>query len=119
MSGGPWKLTVRHGPDVTRERFDDLDAALEAARRRAQAISAEGPLKPASMLRTFDASSQVHARLEISGKGLLRPPTAGVDVRGDGRLVAFSGSVAREELTGGEDPFGLVRDALGQGARAR
>ena len=47
------------------------------------------------MLRDFEPSKQVQARLEISGRGLLRPPTAGVDLRGDGSLVAFSGSLAR------------------------
>ncbi len=121
MSSGPWKLTIRHGSEVTRERFDDLDAALEQARRRVEQIRAEGPLKKVSMLRDFDPSAQVHARLEISGKGLLRPPTAGVDLRGDGSLIAYSGSVAREEMTagGGETPFDLVRQALEQGAPAR
>jgi hypothetical protein len=109
-----WKLTVRHGPEVTHQRFDDLDAALEQAQRRIAAFKAEGPLKKVSMLRDFDPSVQVHARLEISGKGLLRPPTAGVDLRGDGSLVAFTGSLGREELTaeGDETPFDLVRRAL-------
>ncbi len=66
------------------------------------------------MLRDFEPSAQVQARLEISGKGLLHPPTAGVDLRGDGSLIAFSGSMAREKLTaeGDETPFDLVRRAL-------
>ena len=109
-----WKLTVRHGPDVSRQRFDDLDAALDQARSRVEELRAEGPLERVSMLRDFEPSAQVQARLEISGKGLLRPPTAGVDLRGDGSLIAFSGSMAREELTaeGDETPFDLVRRAL-------
>jgi hypothetical protein len=109
-----WKLTVRHGSDVAREDFDDLDAALAAAERRAEAIRAEGPLEDRSALRDFSPSDQVHARLEISGKGLLRPPTAGVDVRGDGSLVAYSGAVRREEVKArqGQSPFDAVRAAL-------
>lgn len=109
-----WKLTVRHGPEVTRQRFDDLDAALEHARRRVEEFRAEGPLRKVSMLRDFDPSVQVHARLEISGKGLVRPPTAGVDLRGDGSIVAFTGSLGREELSaeGDESAFDLVRRAL-------
>jgi len=108
------KLTIRHGPEVSRKGFDDLDAALEGARQEVEALRAEGPLKKVSMLREFEPASQVHARLEISGKGLIRPPTAGLDLRGDGSLVAFSGSLAREELepTDGETPFELVRRAL-------
>ena len=109
-----WKLTVRHGPEVSRREFDDLDAALEEARREVEELRAEGPLEKVSMLRDFEPSAQVHARFEISGRGLLRPPTAGVDLRGDGTLVAFSGSLAREELRAkdGESPFELVRRAL-------
>ncbi len=109
-----WKLTVRHGSEVRRRRFDDLDAALREARREVEELRAEGPLGKVSMLRDFEPAAQVQARLEISGKGLLRPPTAGVDLRGDGSLVAFSGSLAREELkpSDGEGPFELVRRAL-------
>jgi hypothetical protein len=109
-----WKLTVRHGSDVAREEFDDLDLAVAEAERRAEAIRAEGPLEEASGLRDFSPATQVHARIEISGKGLLRPPTAGVDVHGDGSLVAFSGSVRREEVKAsqGQSPFDAVRAAL-------
>jgi len=51
---------------------------------------------------------------EISGRGLLRPPTAGVDLRGDGSVVAYSGGIRREELKlrRGGDPFDAVHDAL-------
>lgn len=109
-----WKLTVRHGSDVAREEFDDLDLALAEAERRAEEIRAEGPLGDVSGLRDFAPSEQVHARLEISGKGLLRPPTAGVDVRGDGSLVAYRGAVRREEVKArqGQSPFDAVRAAL-------
>ena len=108
-----WKLTVRHGSEVSRQRFDDLDAAVEQARREIEELRAEGPLEKVSMLRDFEPEARVHARLEISGKGLLRPPTAGVDLRGDGSLIAFSGSLAREELEAEDgDPFELVRRAL-------
>ena len=105
---------MRHGSDVAREEFDDLDLALAAAERRAEAIRAEGPLEEVSGFRDFSPSEQVHARLEISGKGLLRPPTAGVDVRGDGSLVPYSGSVRREAVKArqGQSPFEAVRAAL-------
>jgi len=110
-----WKLTVRHGSDVSHESFDDLDEAVAEMRRRALAIRAEGPLRPASMLRDFSPGDQVHARLQLSGRGLLRKPVAGVDVRGDGTFVPYRGGVGREELdpTAHDTPFDAVRETLG------
>jgi hypothetical protein len=111
---GAWKLTVRHGSDVEHESFEELGEAVAAMRERALAIRAEGPVKGASMLRRFGPEQQVHARLQLSGKGLVRKPVAGVDVRGDGAFVPFRGGVRREELdpSGYETPFDLVRETL-------
>lgn len=111
---GAWKLTVRHGSDVSHQRFDDLDQAVEEMRRRALAIRAEGSAKSASALRDFGPEQQVHARLQITGKGLLHKPVAGVDVRGDGAFVPFRGGVTREELdpTAYDTPFDAVRETL-------
>jgi hypothetical protein len=66
------------------------------------------------MLRDFEPGQQVQARLQLTGKGLLRKPTAGVDVRGDGAFVPFRGGVAREELDDYATPFDAVREALGE-----
>ncbi|HEX6688378.1 MAG TPA: hypothetical protein VF085_06900 [Solirubrobacterales bacterium] len=109
-----WKLTIRHGSDVEHESFDDLGEAVAAMRERALAIRAEGPAKPVSALRDFGPEQQVHARLQLSGKGLLRKPVAGVDVRGDGTFMPFRGGVRREELdpSNHETPFDLVRETL-------
>jgi hypothetical protein len=108
-----WKLTVRHGPEVRREAYDDLDEAVAELRRRAEEIRAEGPLPSRTMLREFEPGDQVAARLEISGKGVLRSPTAGIDVKGDGRMVPFSGGIRREELAPRDgDAFDAVRAAL-------
>jgi hypothetical protein len=109
-----WKLTVRHGSDVYDERFEDLDEAVAEMRRRALAIRAEGPAKPISTLRDFAPGDQVHARLQLSGKGLLRRPVAGVDVRGDGTFMPFRGGVTREELDPAayDTPFDAVRETL-------
>jgi hypothetical protein len=109
-----WKLTIRHGSDVDREGFDDLDEAIAAAERRLSAIKAEGPLEEVTSLRDFAPADQVHARLEISGRGLVRPPTAGIDLRGDGSVVPYSGGIKRQELTPrrGADAFDSLREAL-------
>jgi hypothetical protein len=110
-----WKLTVRHGSDVSHQRFESLDVAVARMRELALAIRAEGPLPRASMVRDFEPGQQVKARLQLSRKGLLRKPTAGVDVRGDGTFVPFRGGLAREELdpTDYETPFDAVRETLG------
>jgi hypothetical protein len=109
-----WKLTVRHGSDVKHESFEDLDEAVATMRERALAIRAEGPVKVVSALRDFEPEQQIHARLQLSGKGWLRKRVAGVDVRGDGTFMPFRGGVTREELdpTDYETPFDAVRETL-------
>ena len=109
-----WKLTSRKGSEVARESFDDLEQALAELRRHAYVAVAEGPRSRVSALRDFEPADQVVARLEISGRGILRAPTAGIDVMGDGSLVPFSGSVRREVLTPQRpgDEFDAVRRAL-------
>ncbi len=109
-----WKLTVRHGSDVEHESFEELDEAVAAMRERALAIRAEGPVKGVSALRDFGPEQQVHARLQLAGKGLLRKPVAGIDVRGDGTFMPYRGGVTREELdpTEHETPFDVVRETL-------
>ncbi len=110
-----WKLTIRHGSQVEHESFDDLDIAVAAMRERALAIRAEGPVKAVSALRDFSPADQVHARLQLAGRGILRKATAGVDVRGDGTFVPYRGGVTREEMdpTDYDTPFDLVRETLG------
>jgi hypothetical protein len=109
-----WKLSVRCGSEVEHESFDELGEAVAEMRRRALAIRAGGPVGTASMLRKWSPEQQVHARLQLSGKGWLRKPVAGVDVRGDGTFVPFRGGVRREELdpTDYDTPFDLVRETL-------
>lgn len=115
MARAAWKLTIRNGSEVSRMRFGDLDAAIEEMEERAGEIHAEGPMKPVSVLRDFSPADQVRARFEITGRGLLRPPAAGVDLKGDGSLVAFSGGIRRDEIrpVDGGTPFDVVRRVLG------
>jgi hypothetical protein len=112
-----WRLTVRHGSDVEHSGFDDLGEAVATMRRRALEIRAEGSAAPISGLRDFGPGEQVHARLQLAGRGLIRKPVAGVDLRGDGTFVPFSGAIGREELdpTEYDTPFDAVREALETG----
>ena len=114
MARTKWKLTVRDGSDVRHVGFDDLGEAVATMRERALEIRARGPAKRISALREFEPGDQVRARLQISGRGLLRKPVAGVDVRGDGTFMPFAGGLARDELDPSEreTPFDLVRETL-------
>jgi hypothetical protein len=114
-----WKLTVRHGSDVDQRGFDDLGEAVAAMRERALEIRAEGPARPVRSLRDFEPGDQVQARLQLTGRGLLRKPVAGVDLRGDGTFVPFSGGVGRRELDPShhDTPFDAVRETLEEEVR--
>lgn len=109
-----WKLTVRHGSEVEHVSFDELDEAIGEMRRRALEIRAEGPMEPVSTLRDFSPDDLVRARLQLSGRGILRRSTAGIDVRGDGTFMPYRGTVRREELDPSRDetPFETVRKTL-------
>jgi hypothetical protein len=109
---GGWTLTVRHGPQVERERFDALDEAIAELRRRAEAISGEGRLGPVKAFRSYQPEQRVAARLELSTGGFIRGRDAGVDVMGDGSLVPYSGGIRKQVLDAGGDPFGAVERAL-------
>lgn len=95
-----WKLTVRHGSDVSRQSFDDLDEAVEAARSAADEILAEGPLTRVQAIRDYEPGQIVNARVEISGKGIFSPPTAGIDIQGDLTIIPYAGGVRRKLLEG-------------------
>ena len=109
-----YRLTVRRGPKVTREKFEDLDTAIAALERHVAEIRADGRLEPRKLLREFDPEVQVAGRIEISTGGFLRRGSdAGVDVMGDGSVVAFSGGMRRVELDQrGNGPFEAVRREL-------
>ena len=108
-----YTVTERVGPRVGRERFDDLEAALEAIEARGRELSAGAnakAVKPATM-RRFEPVQQVLARLELSGPGRLR---AGIDVRGDGSAEGYTGRFRRRllEQRSGESPYQALRRAL-------
>ena len=112
----PWRLTVRSGPKVDRERFDELGPALDALERRGRELAESAPRGAIdTKIRQFDPVQQVVARLELAGPQTLMPRArAGVDIRGDGSTEAFVGWVRRAviEQRGGEDAFAALRRVL-------
>jgi hypothetical protein len=110
-----WRLTVRHGSAVDRETYDTAEQALAELERRAQEVHAEGPLDPAAGFRDYEPAEQVAARFEVSGpRGLRRGREAGLDVMGDGRYVAYTGSILKRVLDRGH-PIEALRETLTDG----
>jgi hypothetical protein len=104
-----WKVTVRHGSSVGREKFDSLDEAMAEARRRVEEIQREGGLSTIKAFRDHTPDQRVHARIEISGPGLLRGKEGGVDVMGDGKAIAYTGAIRKEQIDAGSLDEALER----------
>lgn len=86
------------------------------ARRKVDEIRREDRLPPVKMLREFTPAQRVHARIEISGPGLIRAPEGGIDVMGDGKAIAYTGAIRKERLEADslDDAFERLADALGR-----
>ena len=105
-------LTERVRGKVRHERFDDVAAALDALERRGHELqgAADAAVVGGSLTRRYQPEQQVTARLELSG-----PVKAGVDVRGDGTAIPYTGRFRRREIErrAGESAYDALRRALG------
>lgn len=116
MSGGAYRFTVRQGPRVDRERHPTLAAALDALDARIADL--HGAARHAAVdirIRRFEPGELVAARLEVSGPGWLWPAVrAGVDLRGDGSELAWTGRAGRTpiETEDGESAASALRRVL-------
>src|SRR5262245_56508446 len=112
----PWRVTVRTGPHVETLRCDTLPEALDAVEERARAAADGNGLHEIDLrVRRYKPEDQVKARAELKGPQRLRPVIhAGIDVHGDGSVVAWSGGVRREHITmvGGETAYAALRRAV-------
>jgi hypothetical protein len=110
-----YRLTVRTGSKVRRERFETLETALDAVEREGRELQrgADAHAVGGTLMRRLEPVQQVIGRLELSGPGRLR---AGVDVRGDGSSEAFTGRLRRRLLEQGrrESAYDALRRALGR-----
>jgi hypothetical protein len=110
-----WRLTIRHGPKVDKESFDSLDEALAEARERLDRVRRQGRLGSVSAFRDYTPDQRVQARVEISQKGrLLGGREAGIDLMGNGDLIAYAGAVRKRPLEADslDDAVVAVRAAL-------
>jgi hypothetical protein len=87
---------------------------LEDARRRVEEVRREDRLQTVNTLREFTPDQQVNARIEISGPGLMRAPEGGIDVLGDGAVVAYTGAIRKRTIDADtlDQAFERLREAL-------
>jgi hypothetical protein len=106
------RVVVRSGPRIERLDAASLDAALDLIEERARAL-ARGSRRPPVDVRfkTFKPVQQVAHRLELRGGSGVR---AGVDVRGDGSVEAWTGRVRRRVVAQerGESAYAALRRTL-------
>jgi hypothetical protein len=111
-----WKVTIRTGPRVERERFDVLEQALDAVEAHGRELAKSTRTDTVDVrVKRFDPVEQVAARIELSGPQRLVPKVhAGVDVRGDGSTEAYLGRLQREVVKprNGENAFSALRRAV-------
>jgi hypothetical protein len=108
-----YRVTLRSGGKVRRERFETLADALDAIEREGSELQRQADARPVGgrMMRRMEPVQQVVARLELAGPGRIR---AGVDVRGDGSSEAFTGRLRRQllEQRRRESAYDALRRAL-------
>jgi hypothetical protein len=99
LSATPWTLTVRAGSRVRHERFETLDAAVDALRGELDSLTPDAPREEVSFFaRRIEPVAQVSARLELAGPRGVR---GGVDLRGDGSAEAYTGRLRRSVVERG------------------
>jgi hypothetical protein len=106
-----WRVTVRTGPKVEHVAAETLEEALDALELHARAAANTERRAPVDMrVRRYEPGDQVAVRAELRGPGV----KAGVDVRGDGSVGAWTGRVRRRALDpeDGETPYEALRRAV-------
>ncbi len=89
------------------------EEALELVERVSRVLSAGAGRSTVDLrMRTFSPQQQVEGRIELAGPGV----NAGVDVRGDGSVEAWTGRLRRRvvELRERESPYEALRRATAQ-----
>jgi hypothetical protein len=84
-----YRVTVRRGPKVEHSKQPSLEEALEALERHARTAPRRDTVDFIS--RRYEPGDLVAARIELKGGGV----RAGLDVHGDGSMVAWTGRIRR------------------------
>ena len=106
-----WRVVVRTGPRVERQRAGSLSEALELLETEARVAANTVRRREIDVrFRRFSPAEQVAVRAELRGPG----PRGGFDVRGDGAVQAWTGRVRRRliEPQGDETVYEALRREL-------
>ena len=103
-----YQVKVRQGPKVKREKRDSLAEALDVVERHARTAPRREAVDFVS--RRFQPGDLIALRVELEGDGV----RAGLDVRGDGSAIAWTGRMRRIaiEPEAGESPLAALRRTL-------
>jgi hypothetical protein len=103
-----YRVTVRRGPKVERSTHEALDDALTVVEADARTAPRRAGVEFLS--RHYAPGDVVAVRIELKGPRL----RAGVDVRGDGDMVAWTGRLRRAtiEQEPGESALAALRRTL-------
>jgi len=110
-------VTIRTGPRVRREVAASLEVALDLLETHTRALATTARLPAVDLrARRYEPEDRVAARGELAGPQRWRPDVrAGLDVRGDGSVRAWTaGAASRAELEPepGEDVYAALRRTL-------
>ena len=110
MRRAPYKVVMRVGPRVEKERHDSLDDALAALAARMPQVSRRPSTR--AIARDYEPQQQVAGRFELHGPSGAH---GGVDVRGDGSAEAYVGWIRKRlvDQREGETPLDALRRELG------
>jgi hypothetical protein len=113
LAGKSYRVVVRSGGEVRKDRYQELADAIAAIERVGLELADGAYTRPVggTLVRRLEPVQQVVGRVELRGPGRLR---AGVDVRGDGSSEAFTGRVRRKliEQRDGESAYEALRREL-------
>ena len=103
-----YRLTVRRGPKIEKDKRDSLDEALDVLEAYARTATRRDPVDFIS--RRYELGDLVALRIELKGGGV----RAGLDVHGDGSAIAWTGRIGRTpiEPENGESPIAALRRTL-------
>jgi len=104
-----YRVTVRAGSRVERERCETVDEAIEIAKRHVRGSRRRDAVE--LLGRRYDPGVQIAVRIEFKGPN----GRAGLDVLGDGGLVAYTGRLVRRTVGEGEDPYEALAHKLSVG----
>jgi hypothetical protein len=103
-----YQVTVRRGPKVEKIKRESLDEAIETLEHHARFMPRRAGVDFVN--RRYEPGELVAGRIELKGSGV----RAGVDVHGDGSMVAWTGRMRRAEIErrSGESAADALRRAL-------